>query len=447
MLRIAGGKFALCDGLTRRRFLEAGGLSLCGLSLPQLLRAEANAPKPARHKSVIMIFMPGGPSHIDMYDLKPDAPKEVRGEFQPIATRVPGIQICEHLPRIAQSIEKMAIVRSIVGGPDDHACHMCLTGYPRLGPKPGGGRPSIGPIVSRLLGSTTKSVPPAVDLADKMIHPPYNDPGPGFLGVGHATFRPDKQSTSDLVLNGVTADRLSDRQTLLASFDQLKQDADASGMLTGVDVFHQRAFELITSARMRDALDVSREDPRVLASYGPGDPSLVEGFNAAPKMTEHLVTARRLVEAGARCVSVAFGAWDWHNDNFNGHRGQMPLFDRGIAALVNDLHERGLDRDVLVVAWGEFGRSPRINAAGGRDHWPAVSSALLAGGGIRGGQVIGSTTRLGETAKDRPVHFREVFATIYRHLGIDVAETTITDLAGRPQYLVDGQRPIAELDS
>nr|AUN35868.1 hypothetical protein [uncultured bacterium] len=322
MLRIAGGKFALCDGLTRRRFLEAGGLSLCGLSLPQLLRAEANAPKPARHKSVIMIFMPGGPSHIDMYDLKPDAPKEVRGEFQPIATRVPGIQICEHLPRIAQSIEKMAIVRSIVGGPDDHACHMCLTGYPRLGPKPGGGRPSIGPIVSRLLGSTTKSVPPAVDLADKMIHPPYNDPGPGFLGVGHATFRPDKQSTSDLVLNGVTADRLSDRQTLLASFDQLKQDADASGMLTGVDVFHQRAFELITSARMRDALDVSREDPRVLASYGPGDPSLVEGFNAAPKMTEHLVTARRLVEAGARCVSVAFGAWDWHNDNFNGHRGR-----------------------------------------------------------------------------------------------------------------------------
>jgi uncharacterized protein (DUF1501 family) len=218
-------------------------------------------------------------------------------------------------------------------------------------------------------------------------------------------------------------------------------------MLAGVDVFHRRAFELITSARMRDALDISREDPRWVASYGPGDSSLVEGFNAAPKMTEHLVIARRLVEAGARCVSVAFGAWDWHVDNFNGHRGQMPLFDRGIAALVNDLHERGLDRDVLVVAWGEFGRSPRINAAGGRDHWPSVSTALLFGGGIRGGQVIGSTTRLGETAKDRPVHFREVFATIYRHLGIDAAETTIIDLAGRPQYLLDGQRPIAELDS
>ncbi|MEX2286999.1 MAG: DUF1501 domain-containing protein [Planctomycetaceae bacterium] len=445
MLMIPGAKYTLCDRVPRRRFLEIGGLSLCGLSLADLLRAEDAAPERRSQKSVIMVFLPGGPSHVDMYDLKPEAPAEIRGEFQPIATSVPGIQICEHLPRLAQMMQRLVPIRSIVGGPDDHACHMCLTGYARLGPQPSGGRPSIGSVVSRLLGPRVRSVPPSIDLANKMIHPPYNDPGPGFLGVGHAPFRPDDESRANMVLNGVSADRLSDRQLLLAGFDRLKRDADGSGMLAGVDVFHDRAFDLLTSPKLRDALDVSREDPRVLQEYGPGDPSLVVGFNAAPKMTEHLLAARRLIEAGARCVTVAFGAWDWHFTNFKGHREQMPLFDRGISALVNDLHARGLDRDVLVVVWGEFGRSPRINAQAGRDHWPAVSSALLACGGIRGGQVIGSTTRLGETAKDRPVHFRDVLATIYRHLEIDVAATTVTDLGGRPQYLLDSHEPIAEL--
>jgi hypothetical protein len=324
--------------------------------------------------------------------LKPEAPPEIRGEFRPIPTRVAGIEICELLPKLAAVVQHAAILRTIVGGPDDHACHMLLTGYPRLGPQPSGGRPSIGPVVSKLLGPTTPSVPPSVDLAPHMLHPPYNDPGPGMLGVGHACFRPDAESRNNMLLAGTSTDRLNDRRTLLTSFDRLRRDVDHSGMLDGVDAFHVRAFDLLTSSRMRDALDVSLEDAATRALYGPGDPSLVPGFNASPKMTEHLLVARRLVEAGARCVTVAFGAWDWHEQNFPGLRGQLPLFDRGISALVEDIHQRGLDRDVLIVVWGEFGRSPRINGLAGRDHWPAVSCTLLAGGGIRGGQVIGRST-------------------------------------------------------
>jgi len=202
---------------------------------------------------------------------------------------------------------------------------------------------------------------------------------------------------------------------------------------------------ILASSKLREALDLSREDAKTRALYGMGTPELIEGFNAAPRLTEQFLMARRAVEAGARCVTMAFGAWDWHEKNFSGLLGQMPYLDHGISALVTDLHQRGLDNDVAVVVWGEFGRSPRINQAAGRDHWPAVSCALLGGGGMRTGQVIGSTTRLGEAAKDRPVHFLEVLATVYRHLGIDPKRTTLTDLSGRPRYLVEDYQPIGEL--
>ena len=445
MLSILGRPYRLCDGLSRRAFLKMGSLAVGGLSLADVLRAESAAGVSRSHKSVIMIFMPGAPSHLDLYDLKPEAPVEVRGEFRPIRTAVPGIEICEHLPKLARIMDKLVPIRTIVGGPDDHASHMCLTGWDRMGPRPQGGWPTFGSFVSKLQGPVDPTVPPYVGLAAKMIHPPYNDPGPGFLGAAHTAFTPDGNCRENMTLRGVSLERLSDRQTLLAQFDRLRREVDSGSVLQGLEAFQRQAIGVITSSKLRDALDLSQESPAVRARYGPGDSSLVEGFNAAPKLTEHLLLARRLVESGVRCVTLAFGAWDWHAANFTGMRQEMPLFDHGVAALVEDLHARGLDKDVLVVAWGEMGRSPRVNPAAGRDHWPGVSCALLAGGGLRTGQAIGRTNQLAEMPVDRPVHFQEVLATIYHHLGIDLDRTTVPDLNGRPRYLVEDHRPISEL--
>jgi hypothetical protein len=443
MLLVAGRRLRFCDRITRRSFLCAGSLGLTGLTLTDVLHAELLT-KTARPKSVILIFLPGGPSHIDLVDLKPRAPVEIRGEFQPIDTAVPGIQVSELMPRLAAAMDKFALIRTIVGGPDDHACHMCLTGHSRLGPQPPGNWPTFGSVVSRLQGLSRPGIPTAMGLAAKMIHPPYNDPGPGFLGSAHALFTPDGECRDNMLLQGVAIDRLGDRRALLGSLDRFRRAADASGMADGMDAFQQQAFGLLTGQRLAEALDISQEDERTRALYGSGDPSLVEGFNAAPRLTEQLLMARRLVEAGVRCVTLAFGAWDWHEKNFIGLRQQTPLLDRGLTALVQDLHERGLQEDVAVVAWGEFGRTPRVNKTAGRDHWPGVSCAWLAGGGWRTGQAIGATNRLGEAPANRPVHFQEVFATLYRHLGIDPA-STLTDHAGRPHYLVDIPHPIGEL--
>jgi hypothetical protein len=288
-------------------------------------------------------------------------------------------------------------------------------------------------------------MPPVVGLAPKMGHMPWADNGqPGFLGVAHAPFKPAGEAQSDMVLNGITLDRLGDRKTLLASFDRFRRETDASGMMSGLDNFNSQAFGVLTSSRLMDALDLSKEDPRLVEAYGKGDPKNRD--DGGPKLMEQFLIARRLIEAGSRCVTLAFSRWDHHGDNFGACRQDMPLLDQGVSALVDDLHQRGLDKDVSVVVWGEFGRTPKINNNAGRDHWPNVSCALLAGGGLRTGQVIGSTDRLGAEAKDRPVHFQEVFATLYHSLGIDVNQTTLTDLTGRPQYLVDrGFQPLAEV--
>ena len=443
MLRISGRPLRMCDRVCRRSFLGIGALGLGGLTLADVLRAEARVPG-ARPKSVILVFLPGGPSHIDLVDLKPQAPVEIRGEFLPISTAVPGIQISELLPDLAGAMDKLALLRTVVGGLDEHACHICLTGHSLMGPQPPGNWPTLGAVVSRLQGSARPGVPPAVGLAARMLHPPYNDPGPGFLGAAYAPFSPDTECRDNMVLQGTDLNRLDDRRGLLRGLDRFRRAADANGLVEGMDAFQQQAFELVTGRQAAEALDISREDVRTRALYGPGDSSLVPGFNAAPKLTEQFLIARRLVEAGVRCVTLAFGAWDWHEKNFTGLRQEAPLFDRGLAALINDLHQRGLAEDVAVVAWGEFGRTPRINKTAGRDHWPGVSCALLAGGGWKTGQVIGATNRLGEAPVHRPVHVQEVFATLYRHLGIDPT-TTLVDFAGRPQYLVDHHPAISEL--
>jgi len=446
MLTIYGHrKQQFCDGISRRNFLRIGALGLGGLTLPQLLRAESQSGIRRPHKAVIMIYLPGGPSHQDIFDLKMDAPSEIRGEFKPISTNVPGIQICEHLPQLAKIADQYTIVRSMVGAEDRHDAVTCLTGR-HLRNAPPGGWPCLGSVLSKLQGSVDPSIPPFIGLAPKMGHMEWADNGaPGFLGVGQAPFQPNKGGgKDDMVLNGVTLDRLADRKALLENFDKFRRDFDSSGMMQGLDSFNQQAFGILTSSRLLEALDLEKEDPKIRERYGKGDPKNRD--DGGPKLMEHMLVARRLVEAGVRCITLAFSRWDHHGDNFGALRQDLPLFDQGLSALLEDLHTRGLDQDVSVVVWGEFGRTPTINKEGGRDHWPRVSCALLAGGGMKHGQVIGSTDRLGGEANDRPVQFGEVFATLYHALGIDVSKTTIPDLSGRPQYLVDGGcQPLREL--
>jgi len=438
---------SFCDGVSRRSFLCIGGLALGGLSMPQLLAAQSVG-KSSRsgglgHKAVIMVYLPGGPPHQDIFDLKMDAPVDVRGEFSPIKTAVPGIEICELLPRLARNMDKLVPIRSIVGAKDRHEAFQCLTGHLNENLPPGGW-PEVGAAVSKLQGAVSGGVPPFVSLAPTMQHRPYNNGMPGFLGPAHAPFRPEAEGKDDLVLQGITLDRLNDRRSLLGSLDRFRRDVDSSKAMEGFDAFTQQAFGILTSSELAKALDISSESPEVRARYGTG--TTRHQGDGAPRINQQFLLARRLVEAGVRCVTISYSFWDWHGANFKNARANLPDFDMSLSALVEDLYERGLDRDVTVVAWGEFGRSPRINKDAGRDHWPNVSCALLAGGGMKTGQVIGSTSRDGGEAKDRPVHFQEVFATLYHNLGIDTQATTVTDFAGRPRYLIDAvHKPMQEL--
>jgi hypothetical protein len=444
MLTIGGKvRTGFCDGVSRRDFLRIGGLALGGLALPDLLQAEARAGIAKSHKAIIMVFLPGGPPHQDMLDLKMDAPSGIRGEFKPIATNVPGLEICEHLPKLAAMMDKFAVLRAVVGARGEHAAVQCLTGYPAAVSKAQGGRPALGAIMSKLHGPVNGVVPAFVGLSPKMGHMPWADNGsPGYLGLSHAPFTPNGEDLSNMRPAGLTLGRLGSRKMLLGALDGLRRDLDTQGTIEGMDTFTRRAFEILTSSRLAEALDVTREDPRLRAKYGYGDMNPVD--DGGPCCNDHFLMARRLVEAGVRCVTLGFGRWDYHSNNFGQCRQRLPKLDTALSALVEDLHQRGLDKDVSVVVWGEFGRTPKINPQAGRDHWPAVSCALLAGGDIRTGQVIGATNRLGEVPKDRPVTFQNVFATLYHNVGIDPA-TSLPDKAGRPMYLLDEFEPIPEL--
>ena len=449
MLTILGPRQkSFCDGISRRGFLKVGGFSMAGvasLGLPDLLRAESVSPTGGRHKAVINIFLGGGPPHQDMWEIKTDAPQEIRGEFDPIATSVPGIQIGECFPNIAAAAEKFVFIRSIVGCAGGHDAFQCFSGWDRRDSTSIGGRPAIGPVLSKLFGPTQPSVPPAMALADKTRHVPWSEPGgAGFLGAAYSPFKPDSEGLANLQLNGVTLDRLQDRKSLLGGLDQLKRQADSSGLLEGVDAFNQAAFGVLTSNKLLDALDVSKEDPALVAKYGDGKPYQFQ-YDGAPTVNEHMLVARRLVEAGVRSVTMSYGRWDSHSKNFDLVRDHGGKLDRGVAALIQDLDDRGMLDDTTVAVWGEFGRTPRVNPNSGRDHWPRVSCCLLAGGGMRTGQAIGATNRLGEYALDRPVDMQEVIATIYHNLGIDPGTTTISDPTGRPQYLIENRIPIREI--
>ena len=392
-----------------------------------------------------MIYMCGAPPHQDMYDLKMKAPSGIRGPFQPIDTAVPGIQICEHMPMLAKVMDKCIPLRSVHGSPNgSHDSFICYTGHSFVN-QPPGDWPSMGAVASRLQGPVNVSVPPFIGLSPNTGHPPYGSPGhPGFLGISHGAFRPSGPSRANMKLNGVTLDRLGNRKQLLTSLDAFRRSHSGDSSLAGLDDLNRQALDILTSSRLADALDLSKEDPAVRERYGKGSP---KNFgDGAPRNLEHFLMARRLVEAGARVVTLNFGRWDFHSNNHNTARDtHLPMFDRGLATLIADIYERGLGDDVSVVAWGEFGRTPRINKTAGRDHWPQVGGGLIAGGGMQTGQVIGSTDRLGGVPKDRPVHFGEVFATLYRNLGLDPASMKLPDLSGRPQFIVDKHSPMPEV--
>lgn len=452
MLTLTGrpeARTSFCDRVSRRDFLRIGTIGGTGLTLPGLLRADAEAGSSGSRKSVIMIYLVGGPPHQDMFDLKPDAPKEVAGPWKPIASNVPGMELCEAFPMLSRMADKLVTVRSLVGSQSGHDAIQVFNGHNPRKPKPSGGWPQFGSAVSKVTGSVEGS-PSFVSLCYQCTHGPYNEPGPGFLGTSAAPFRPMGPTKDDMVLNGITLDRLHDRRSLLQSVDRLRRDVDTSTSMQGMDTFTEQAMGLLTSSKLADALDLSKEDPRIVERYGTGDPTKFMDGNGAPRVPQSLLVARRLIEAGARVVTLNYSKWDWHgganNSIFKREAEDFPVFDKCVSALVEDLHARGLDKDCTVIVWGEFGRTPTISSRVGRDHWPRVNCALMAGGGMQTGQVIGATDRLAGEAVSRPVTFPEIYSTLYHNLGIDARSTTIQDLNGRPQYLLeDDVPPLREL--
>ncbi len=424
MLRFLGSSNSFCDGINRRNFLQIGAFGT-GLTLADMLRLKAaNTKQPSRsQKAAIMIYLPGGPSHMDMYDLKPDAPKEFRGEFSPIKTNVAGVQICEHFPLQAKMWDKLACIRSVVSV-GEHSDSLVMTGYSEQVNRTAH-HPCVGSVISKLRSAVGGAVPPFVSLRGMS-----RGSEPGYLGIAHRPFTPSGPGNANLRLaRGVDSDRLHERKDLLGSFDDTRREIDASGTMIGMDSYTDKAIEMVTAGVVRDALDVKKEDEKTRARY---------------KGVERFLTARRLIEAGVGCVTLSIGGWDTHGNNFKSLAKQLPLVDRGIANLIQDLHDRGMQDDVVTVMWGEFGRTPRVNKSAGRDHWPQVMSAMVAGGGLKMGQAVGASTAKAERPKDNPVSAQRVLSTIYHALGIDPA-MTFPNGAGRPMYVLDDRQPVKEL--
>ncbi len=426
MMTFLGNKQGFCDGLSRRNFLKIGAFG-AGLTLADMLRLKASANNtpapgaPSRPKSAIMIYLPGGPTHMDMYDLKPDAPSEFRGEFRPIQTNVNGVQICELFPLQARMWDKFAVIRSVVSV-DEHSDSLVMTGKSQRDNMTAN-HPSFGSVVSRVRMSNQSPVPSFVSLRGMS-----RGTEPGFLGISHRPFSPSGPGIQNLNPQpAVNAERLSDRRSMLEGFDGVSREVDANA--AGMDTFTHRAFDMITSGGVRQALDLQREPQASRTRY---------------QGVEQFLTARRLVEAGVGCVTLSYGGWDTHGQNFQAMRRQLPKVDQGLSLLINDLSERGLLNDTVVVMWGEFGRTPRINMNAGRDHWSPVMSALVAGGGMRMGQAIGASTARGERPQDRRYTVPQVLSTLYRTIGIDPA-TTFLNGTGRPIHIVEDRNPVSEL--
>jgi hypothetical protein len=440
MLDFIGRGPRTCDGVSRRTFLKVGALAVGGLSLPGWLRRRVTAaPGSATpRKSVILIWLAGGPSHLDMYDLKPNAPAEFRGEFKPIATNVPGIQISEHLPRQARIMDRLAVVRSAYHTNAGHGMgsQWMLTGYQPTIEVNDNIYPSTGSVVAKMRGANEPGLPAYVNL------PRVLSLGKAaYLGASYNPFAPDSDPNSEgfrvrnLKLPGVVdAQRLGRRRELLRDLDTIRRDIDARGDLEGLDTFYREGLEMVTDTKAQRAFDIQREPAPLRECYGRHD------------LGQCCLLARRLVEAGVTYVTVqAGGGWDTHADNFKQLKTKLlPKYDQALAALVSDLCDRGLDRDVLVLAMGEFGRTPRINGGAGRDHWPGAMSVVYAGGGLKMGQVVGTTNAKAEHPTSKPATPGCVLATMYHALGIDYKHV-FYDQAQRPLPILNEGEPIAEL--
>jgi hypothetical protein len=440
MLDIIGPRYDTCDGVSRRGFLRVGFLGLAGLTLADHLRLQAASKaegKPTKDTAVILVWLGGGPSHLDMYDLKPDAPAEFRGEFKPIKTNVPGIEIGEHLPYEAKQMDKMSIVRSAYHTNAGHGmgAHWMLTGWVPTIEINDNLNPSCGSIVAKMRGANAPKVPPYVCVPN-----PPGSANAAYLGVAYNPFSPgsdpktDGFRVRDLKLPArVDLARFSGRRELLRGMDGIRKDVDISGAAEGFDQFYQDAFDIVTSRATRDAFDIHKEDQRIRDRYG------------RDSWGQSALLARRLVEAGVTYVTVNMGGWDTHGNNFESlKRRLLPKYDRAVAALVEDLYQRGLNKKVLVMSYGEFGRTPRINKDAGRDHWPNAMSILFAGGGLKMGQVVGSTDAKAENPKTRASTVGDVLSTMYHVLGIDWKHE-FYDAAKRPLAILNEGSPIAEL--
>ena len=448
-----GSERQFCDRIGRRDFLRAGAIGLSGLTLADIfrLRAEAKTRSDSvKPRSVIMVCLAGGPSHLDMYDLKPEAPSEYRGEFKPIRSRVPGFDLCEHMPMQAGIADKLALVRTVQFiEPMQHELEEVYTGYPKSAK-----RPSFGSVISRF-HTGHADVPSYVSLEYSEGRTSYENPY--YAGARHSPLHiAGGEGVRNLGLqNGMSRPRLDQRRELLQTFDSIRRSVDERRKTQEVDPFTMRALDLILSSKARDAFDLTKESPDVLKRYGNRD----DKFTYAGKNPDSIwdsqkfLLARRLVEAGVPVVTLRMGLWDHHGNViqqvggvsiWHSLRSALPLLDRSIHALVTDLHERGLDKEVLVLVWGEFGRTPKISLAG-RDHWPDASFALFAGA-VNTGQVIGETDARGERPTTRAVTAQNVLGTVYHSLGIDYRQQ-INNFAGRPMQLLDDGRPIEELVS
>jgi hypothetical protein len=464
MSRLGCSEFQANLKTSRRRFVQAGMLGVAGLSLGDVLRAEASSapatgkPGPRiatqgnRLPSVIILWMRGGPSHIDMWDPKPDAAVEYRGEFGVIPTCVPGVQLGDLLPMSARIMNKWSIVRSLHHHDAGHSSgdQICFTGY-ATGPNPDENiMPSCGAIVSKQLGHLRPELPSYV-----MIPRLVPGTGSAYLGVAHKAFetgadpaQPGPFRLPNFTLPaGVSLERIGERRTLISEFDRLRREADHTGQAEAVDRFQQRAWEILTAPAARDAFDLDKEPERVRERYGfmpPFDPQ-ASNRCGSPAWSQRVLLARRLVEAGVRLVTVDLRWWDTHVKGFESLKlGFLPRFDRCFTALIEDLEPRGLLESTLVLAWGEFGRTPRVNNDAGRDHYPNVFSAALAGGPVKGGRVVGESDSKGAFPRANPKTPQDVLATVYQHLGIDTTQQYL-DASGRPHPVLPSGKPIEEL--
>jgi uncharacterized protein (DUF1501 family) len=441
MLQLHRQSFQSSPSVTRRNFLQIGA-PLLGLGLADFLRLEsqaAEAGRPASKKSLIVFWTDGGISQQDSYDPKPDSPAEYRGMYQPIRTSVPGIVLSERLPQQAKVMHRLSVVRSVHHENGIHApsAHWMQTGY--FGPtlaRNAPQKPSLGSVISRSLGSRQPPMPAYVTMPKSEA---FGYQGAVYLGKAYNPFEvgADPNAKDFKVPNlslpdGLTARSVDSRRSLLKTFDTLRRDIDETGVMEGLDTFKRQALEMVAGDRMRAAFDLGTEDSALREQYG------------KHRYGQSALLARRLVEAGARCVNINTGNWDHHNDIAKGLEEHLPPLDRAIAALVQDLEQRGMLDDVVIYCVGEFGRTPRMNGHAGRDHWSDCFSVLLAGGGIQGGRIVGASEKWGGGVQERLVTPQDLLATIYRAIGIPL-ETHYEDASGRPVSIVGAGRPIQEL--